>query len=346
MHPPRSQTKRLVITAILAILIIFGITSWYQNSRYEYFIKTPVDPGNSTKISFIIKQGDSVNKLTGDLKAKGLLIDENAFKSYLKKNAIDGKIIAGRFYLNKTQTIPEIAATITDPKQSEFSITIKEGATVADIDKNLAEMEVITPGTFIQAVKNFDSYDKYPFLDRAKQQILTHPLEGFLFPDTYFIDPQKFASEDLIQIMLNNFKKRMGDNIGKTGTRTLFNTIIMASIIEKEVRTEKDLPIVSGILWKRLDDGWMLGTDSTLLYLKGDNIINYEDLQKDSPYNTRNHAGLPPGPICNPGLKAIIAALNPQESKYFYYLTKPDTGEVVYAVTNDEHNQNKQKYLY
>jgi UPF0755 protein len=345
MHKRNKNGKWIAVTA-LAVLAICGIYFYQQNQRYEYFLKTPVDPSDNAKISFIVHKGDSVPEIATSLIGKDLLIDENAFKTYLKKQDMDRKIVAGRFYLKKSQTIPEIAATITDSKQSEMSLTVKEGETVADIDKDLADMEVITPGTFIQAVKDFDSYGKYPFLSAEKQKKLTHPLEGFLFPDTYFINPQHFASEDLIQLMLNNFKKRLGNEITNTGDRTLFDTIIMASIVEKEVRTSKDIPIVAGILWKRLDDKWMIGADSTLLYLKEDNTIDYKDLQKDSPYNTRNHTGLPPGPICNPGLKSIQAALHPATSPYFYYLTKPDTGEVVYAVTNDEHNANKQKYLY
>jgi UPF0755 protein len=119
----------------------------------------------------------------------------------------------------------------------------------------------------------------------------------------------------------------------------------MASIVEKEVNTATDRPIVAGILWKRLDSHWQLGADATLLYLKNDNTINYQDLQENSPYNTRKNQGLPPGPICNPGLKSIEAALNPQSSAYFYYLTDPASGSVVYAATNDEQNANKAKYL-
>jgi UPF0755 protein len=119
----------------------------------------------------------------------------------------------------------------------------------------------------------------------------------------------------------------------------------MASMVEKEVRTAKDLPIVAGILWKRLDSNWFIGADASLLYLKDDRSIDFKDLQQDSPYNLRNHQGLPPGPIDNPGLKSIMAAMYPEESPYYYYLTKPGTGEVVYAITNDEHNANKAKYL-
>ncbi len=341
----RKTGKQTILFIILALVIIGACYLWYSSSRYDYFIKTPVDPIDNTGISFTIKKGDSAPQIAKNLKGSDLILDEDAFKNYVRSGGLDRKIVAGRFMLNKTQTIPDIAATITDMKKSQFILTVPEGSTITDIDVKLAEMEVITPGDFILATKDFQDYDKYPFLEKDKITGLVYPLEGYLFPDTYFLDPQNFHSEDLIQMMLNNFKKRLGDELNKTHSHSLLENITMASILEKEIRTEKDLPIVAGILWKRLDSGWMLGTDSTLLYLKNDNSIQYADLKDNSPYNTRNRTGLPPGPIGNPGIKSIMAVLYPADSPYFYYLTKPQSGEVVYAITNDEHNLNKQKYL-
>jgi UPF0755 protein len=119
----------------------------------------------------------------------------------------------------------------------------------------------------------------------------------------------------------------------------------MASIIENEVFGKDNREIVSGILWKRLDSGWKLDADSTLLYITKDRKITAEDLQLDSPYNTRKNGGLPPGPICNPSVESIVAAMFPKESNYWFYLTTSDTGEVIYAETNDQQNANKAKYL-
>jgi len=343
IHRPK---KKNFAFALLILLLAVGGFLWYGNSRYQYLISTPVDPADSSNISFIIKKGASTANVSSDLKEKNLILDESTFKQYLKNSQLDRKIVAGRFLLNKSLTIPNIAEIITDSSKSQFVITIPEGSTIKDIDEKLAALEAIKAGVFIQAAKDFTDYDKYTFLDKEKIAALPHPLEGFLFPDTYFMDPENFRSEDLIQLMLKNFKNKLGDNINPQGDRTLFEIIVMASLVEKEVRTQKDLPVVSGILWKRLDSGWFLGADAALLYLKDDRSLDYTDLQEDSPYNLRNHLGLPPGPINNPGLKSITAALNPEVSPYFYYLTKPGSGEVVYAKTNDEHNANKARYLY
>lgn len=344
-HSARRPKKKNFAFALLILLLAVAGFLWYGNSRYQYLISTPVDPADSTNTSFIIKKGESTNDISADLKSKNLILDESTFKQYLKNSQLDRKIVAGRFLLNKSLTIPNIAEIITDSSKSQFVITIPEGSTIKDIDEKLVALDVIKSSEFVQAAKNFTDYDKYTFLDKEKIAALPHPLEGFLFPDTYFMDPQNFKSEDLIQLMLENFQKKLGDNITPTGERSIFEIITMASLVEKEVRTPHDLPIVSGILWKRLDNGWFLGADASLLYLKDDRIIDYSRLQEDSPYNLRNHLGLPPGPINNPGLKSIAATLNPEDSPYFYYLTKPGSGEVVYAKTNDEHNANKARYL-
>ncbi len=338
--------KRSYLKYIIVIVIILAGYWWYQESRYEYFIDTPMDPADSTNITFIIKEGENTGSVAKRLFEKQLIIDQDAFKKYTKTSGSDTKIIAGRFVLQKSQTIPEVVETITNPRRSEDVITIPEGSTVVDIDNILASKELINKNDFIKAVNDFDDYEKYEFLDREKMEDLIHPLEGYLFPDTYFVDPLEFYSENLIQLMLQNFENKLSDELSKTHDRDFSDIIIMASIVEKEVRTSDDIPIVAGILWKRLDNGWLLGADATLLYLAEDRELDYYDLQEDTPYNTRMNPGLPPGPICNPGLKHIIATIHPEDSDYWYYLTTLDTGEVIYAKTNDQHNQNKREYLY
>jgi len=343
---------------IVGILLLVGL-GWlaYAQSRYQYYITTPVNPNNSVESPFVIKKGDTVASIAVRLREKEFILSEDAFKTFAKQNGIDRKVIPGRFLLNQTLTIPQIAEKLTDPDQGELTLTIPEGTTIQGIDDRLVSLGAIEAGEFIRATKDFNNYAKYPFLDEEKMRKLPHPLEGFLFPDTYFIDTGHYNSQDLIDLMLKNFESRVPedfiDNKGKklTGTNgepefvSLYDIIIMASILEKEVKTDKDRKIVAGILWKRLEEGWLLGADATLLYLKNDRSIDYNDLQEDSPYNTRKNLGLPPGPIGNPGLENIEAAGNPETSSYYFYLTKPETGEVVYGRTNDEHNANKAKYL-
>ena len=338
--------KKKIIIALVFSVALIGLILVYQQFRYQYLISTPADPNDNTEVTFVIKDW---RKVADDLFEKNLILDSDAFLQYAKKEGFDRKIKAGVFYLKKSMTIPEIMEAITSNESVQISVTIPEGYTIADIDKKLTDLGVISSGNFITTAqilaKKADLYQKYPFLDQEKNKILPTPFEGFLFPDTYFIDRNDFKSEDLIELMLSNFQKKIRGFDVNSSDRTIFEIVTMASIVEKEARNPKDLPIVSGILWKRLDVGMQLGADATLLYLKSDKTIDYQDLQKDSPYNTRKKLGLPPGPICNPGLKALEAALRPEETPYFYYLSKPDNGEMVYSKTNEEHNQNKARYL-
>lgn len=351
MKPSHSYSKRKpgrkkgFLKYLLIIIIIGAAFFWYRHSQYQYFIENPVDPTDNQNITFIIKKGESLTQVAQNLEDKDLILNADALKTYAKQTQTDRNIIAGRFAIQRSMTIPRVVETITNARNSETVITVLEGHTVADIDNTLVIAELIKPGEFSTAVNNFEDWDKYPFLDKDEQLGLIHPLEGYLFPDTYFIDPLNFYNENLIQLMLNNFQNRLTDEIDKDHGRSLRDIIIMASIVEKEVRTDNDIPIVAGILWKRLDEGWLIGADATLLYLKNDRTIDYNDLQEDTPYNTRKNSGLPPGPICNPGIKSIMGTLYPEDSPYWYYLTTPDTGEVIYARSNDEHNANKRKYL-
>jgi UPF0755 protein len=222
-------------------------------------------------------------------------------------------------------------------------VTIPEGSTVQDIDGILSNLELGKAGDFIKAVQNFDDYEKYSFLSRNEQKALPHPLEGYLFPDTYYANASNFSEENFISLLLNTFKTKALPVIQKS-TRPVDQVINIAAMVEKEANRDTDRPIVAGIIWKRLDEGWMLGIDATLLYLKNDRELDYQDLQENSPYNTRKKAGLPPGPIANPGLASIRAAAQPESTPYYYYLTSKD-GQMVYATTEAEHVSNKNKYL-
>ena len=149
--------------------------------------------------------------------------------------------------------------------------------------------------------------------------------------------------------MLDNFDKKVTSDIRREIERqkkTLFEIITMASLIEKEVRTEEDRSVVSGILWKRLSIGMALQVDATIVYITGKNTtrISSEETKINSPYNTYRRPGLPPGPIANPGLSAIHAAIYPKESPYLYYLSTPD-GNTIFSRTLEEHNKAKSRYL-
>lgn len=334
----------LVILAILLINIFLFTKTYFSN------ISTPVDKNDTSEISFTVKKNSTLHEVANNLEDKGLIKSSFSFYIYGKLHGTSAKLIAGRFKLKKSMTAEEIANMLIDASKSEFIITIQEGLTIKDIDQKLVEIGLIKDGEFLSAAKNFDGWKYYQFLDKNTLSKTQVPLEGYLYPDTYYLDPSDFKPNKLIYKALDNFEKKLNTAIDSNKNNAILSKysikdiVIMASILEKEVFGKNDRKIVAGILWKRLENGWLLGADATLLYEKNNNKITTKDLQKDSPYNTRKVKGLPPTPIGNPSIDAISATLNPTQTDFWFYLSAKD-GTTVYAKTNDEQNTNKAKYL-
>ncbi len=338
-RPIRRKKNKKFPIFIITLLIIVGFTYiQYRNAIYS-----PIDKNANKEISFQVKQGQSVKDIASALKENNLIKSKNAFYFYTKFNKLGEKILAGRFYLKQNMNIPAIIEGLSNPYTVEKIITIQEGLTIKDIDKKLAEMDLIQSGELINEAKNFTGWEYYNFLNQDELKDLEIPIEGFLYPDTYYIDANEFQTHDIIYLALDNFESKISQL--DFAEKNINQIITMASIIETEVFGETDRKIVSGILWKRLENGWPIGADATLLYITQDRDITYQDLQIDSPYNTRKNIGLPPGPISNPSLESIKASLNPTSSEYWFYLNRQDTGETIYGRTNEEHNANKAKYL-
>lgn len=306
---------------LIALAAFIGFLYW----EFYTVVTTSEEP-----IFFEITPGEPFKHIIPRLKENGLIRNEMFFKYYADLTGLDTEVKAGRFRLDPPLTPARVLHLLTNPENEEIAITIPEGNTIFDIDEKLTEKGIIEDGAFIAWAKSQPK-----------------PVEGYLFPDTYFIFSKNFDPADLGQKMLANFEMKVREGLKEDfikSSRSIEDIIIMASILEKEVRTKEDYPIVSGILWKRLDNGWPLQTDATLLYGKKDRTITPEVLEEDSPYNTYTRKDLPETPIGNPGLMTIRATLNPIDSPYWFYLTDED-GKVIYAKTNEEHDANKRKFL-
>ncbi|MBI5152245.1 endolytic transglycosylase MltG [Candidatus Peregrinibacteria bacterium] len=319
----------------------------YDFVSYKISLNNPANPNSKTKIMFIIKSGDSLKIISENLEEKGLVSSSRYFYKYVKATDNDTRVLAGGFLLSPSMTIPEITEDITDNSKNQYVVTVPEGFSVKDIDEKLVEMGLIKSGDFVSSVRNFANYDKYDFLNKPRLAGLKIPLEGYLFPDTYYIKPQNFKSEELIERMLANFSAKLLPNLRKEISRkgrTIHEIVTMASMLEKEGKTKDDFEIMAGILWKRLSYNWFLDVDAAILYETNKKTISSADLQLNSAYNLRRHHGLPPSPISNPGINAISAAISPKTSPYWFYLTT-HSGQTIYAKTNDEQNLNIAKYL-
>ena len=329
--------KRL-LQLVLVLVLVFGVWNFWR-PFWRYDLNEAADKGSEEKIIFDVEKGSGAETIAENLEDENLIVSEVSFVRTVEEEELDGSLRYGRFVLSSGMTLREIITVLTTQGTGEMAITVLEGWTIEDIDAELVELGLAEAGTFKTCAINckFD----YVFLEG------NGGLEGFLFPDTYFIDSANFTVESFTRSLLENFDAKWTDEMQaamEAESRSIREMVIVASMIEKEVRTEKDLSLVSGIIWKRLDNDWMLGIDATLLYTQNDGELSPEDLANDNPYNTRLNTGLPPTAIGNPGLASLQAALVPEISDYWFYLTD-DEGDVHYAVTNEEHEANKAEYL-
>ncbi|MFA6528807.1 MAG: endolytic transglycosylase MltG [Candidatus Gracilibacteria bacterium] len=330
------KLKTVLKLGVVALIFFILVRANAINS-----INSAVNPEHLTRTVFTVEEGQSASEIGSNLKEAGLIKSAYGFSMYLEKNNLDSQLQAGEFTLQPSMTGIEIVNILTGQSTGEIGFTIPEGWTIKDIDTALAEKGLITAGEFENCTKTCD-FSTYTFLPESGS------LEGYLFPDTFFLNQTTFDTYSFVKKLLDNFDVKITDQMMtdiEAQGRTLEQEIIVASIIEKEVRTDEDRGLVSGIVWKRLDNGWQLGMCSTINYLTGEAEITAEDLEIDSPYNTRMYTGLPPTAISNPGLKSIEAAIYPETSEYWYFLNATDTGETIYATTNEEQEANKAKHL-
>lgn len=336
-HRPRKKGSRLrVFIFWFLFLVLIGVAG--QEVYYRYQVAQPSDVAAQV-IPFTISKSEFPTSVADRLEDQGFVSSSWVFLRYSERSGDAQNFQAGRFYLKRGHSIPELSQILTKAAPKEITVTIPEGFTNADIDARLADLKLIESGEFVDCVANCD-FSKFPFLPQEAEL-----REGFFFPDTYFVSPETFSVERFSQRLLSTFDDKTKSIFGKAD-RNGWEILKMASIVEKESRKADEQPVVAGILWKRLDNNWMLGADATTRYIVGKvtEALTAEDLANESPWNTRANTGLPPGAICNPGLTAITAAANPEESEYWYYLHAPD-GQIHYAQTVERHNLNKHKYL-
>ena len=307
---------------IFLILFLIGIAffAYYQ-------IKTPlIQEGQETL--FIIEKGQGLKEIAANLEEVELIRSKNWFMTYIFYRGWAAQLQAGEYLLNPSWNISQIAQKIVKGEIISFEvlITIPEGFTLKQIDARLAKAGLIKSGELASKTE----------------------LEGYLFPDTYKFNKDT-ELEEIIEIMRENFNTKLDEElkqeIVKQG-KTIDQIIIMASLLEKEVPLYEDRQIAAGIFWKRIATNYPLQSCATIAYvLEIDKwIYSIEDTEINSPYNTYQNVGLPPGPISNPGLSAIKAAIYYKTSDYNFFLSKPD-GETVFSKDFEEHKENKAKYL-
>jgi UPF0755 protein len=338
------MSKKNIIIIIILIFALVIASGWFY---FEWQINYPVSQ-NSTEKNFVIEKGEGVKKIAADLEKDGLIKSAFYFEIYVWREKIEKKLQAGEYLLRENMSIPEIVEILIKGKiiSNQKKITIIEGWRIDDVGEYLQENKIISAKEFEIAAKNWrgENY-QYDFLKNLPEKA---SLEGFLFPDTYFIY-EDASAEEVIDKMLKNFDKyltkEIRDEIEKQN-KSIFEIITMAGLLEKEVRTDKDRKIAAGIFYKRIKEGIPLESCATIAYILGEDKRQYsfKDTRIKSPYNTYLNKGLPPGPICNSGESAIKAAVWPGKSEYNFFLSK-ENGETVFSKTLEEHNSAKAKWI-
>lgn len=315
--------KRLIVVLILLIIIIVGGMLWWQNGM------SPVDPQSRKSLIFVVQKGDGVKEISNRLKGKGLIRSRIVFFLLVRQLGLDKKIEAGDFRLNASMNALQIAQNLTHGTL-DIWITVSEGKRATEIAEILKE--------------------KMHTYDSSWPNILATS-EGYLFPDTYLI-PKDANIKMVVNQMRGNFEQKYATLDLSNSKLTQKEIVILASLIEREAITDAERPIIAGILLNRLNAGMALQVDATIQYAKGQNISNkkwWEPVTLEeyktvrSNYNTYLFAGLPPGPITNPGLEALSAAVSPAKTNYLYYLHDKDR-QIRYAKTLAEHNANIEKF--
>ena len=310
--------KRLLsILGFLAVLAIVGAVAAYALA--ERALHAPKDP-TAAPVELTVPRGTSARALGALLEREGLITDARLWRYHLMRRGGLG-VKAGRYKLSAAQTIPELAQALAGPPLPEdVPFTVVEGWRLRDTDAALAAAKLLPAGAWVRAASQPARY-------RAPFPLPADSLEGYLYPETYGVVPERVTPESLVQAQLDTFVKRFWepnrDELAKS-RRSLHELVTMASILEREEPDPAQRPLVAGILWKRFDARTPLGVDATSRYELeewNDRRAFLKRLRDPSDrWNTRTRAGLPPGPIGSPTLASLLSALRPVESEYWYYL--------------------------
>ena len=288
----------------------------------------------------VIKPGSGVSAIAHQLEHEGLIKSAWAFSIYLRTHGSDRTIKAGMYALAPAMGARGVADVLVEGRGENRRVTVPEGFSIRQIAEALDERQPGSGARFAALAGDANFFaPRFPFLAKLPAGA---SLEGFLFPDTYVIAPEPGYEADLIDMMLTRFSQVVlpAYEAAATHRLDLVQTVTMASIVEKEARHPEERPRIAGVFYNRLAAHIPLGSDPTVEYAlhkhQGANGLSLRDVAVDSPYNTYKYAGLPPGPIANPGLASIQAALGPDTTPFLYFVARGD-GSHAFTRTYAEH---------
>lgn len=326
---------RIALLTILPIVFVFLIAGgWFAS-----YVFTPGPERPEETVIVTIPPGTSVRGIADILAREGVIHEDLRFLVLAKFSGKSGRLQAGEFRLRTGIKPGEVLRELAFGKPIQHAITIPEGLRAAEIAEIFGRLGWCNPKTFIRLVA-----DK-PFLEKLGFAHLDS-LEGYLFPDTYLFTRDISGAEKIIPLMVKRFTDVWDEvTAGLDEEPDLEQTVILASIVEKETGTPEERPLIAGVFHNRLRLGMRLQSDPTVVYgsRKFAGTISKKDLQTPTPYNTYTLPGLPVGPISNPGKEALEAVLYPAPTNSLYFVSK-NNGTHYFSESLIEHNRAVEKY--
>ena len=316
-----------VVVIALAVVLAFNTTDEAAPKN--------LDPNQT--IFLAVKKGMSASDITDELLKHGIITNKKAFWLQVKKSDAAGKFKTGTYAFRPNTPPEDIIAKLVAGETTQVKFTIPEGFGVKEIAERLDAEGLVDEQEFLAKAKTFAPYS---YIEQDKD--IRYACEGFLFPDTYILHDEP-SVDGILQMMAEDFDQRLTPKMRKRAAElnlSIHDLITLASLVEKEAMYEEDRPIIAQVFFKRLKIGMPLQTDTTIQYLldapKED--VSIKDTKIESPYNTYQIKGLPPGPIASPGMAAIEAVLYPADTDYLYFVADRQ-GHNHYSKSYAEHQQ-------
>ncbi len=302
-----------------------------------------------SEVVLTILPGSTTDQIADQLREAGVIRSALAFSLRAQQSGLDGSFQAGQHVLRKNMTVDQAIEALQTAEMHERILTLIEGWRREEIAAYLLTQSVLDASEFL-ALTEGEAYRR-DFLAELPESA---SLEGYLFPDTYRIEPETTTSQ-FIESLLNQFASKVRGTVGEgfqSNGLSVHQAVTLASIIEREAQVAAERPVIASVFYNRLRIYMPLGADPTIQYALGyqesegrwwKRALTYDDLKIASPYNTYVNVGLPPGPICNPGLASLQAVAAPADTDYYFFVAVGD-GSHVFSRTLEEHNANVRKY--
>lgn len=338
----RRKSPKIIAIVIAAVVVIGGAFAVFK------LLGNHVEPGQPVTVT--IDEGSSTRTIASELKDAGVIASDFGFTRYVDGNGLATSLKPGTYNLTTGMSDEDAAkALVAGPGITGTAVTIREGLTINETARAVHKaLPRISAKEYKKLAKSgAETYAAdYPFLKGAYDD----SLEGYLFPKTYDV-PDDATADTLIRMQLDQFATEIASvdlSYAEKKGLSQADVVTMASMVEKEAQVEGDRPKIASVVYNRLAQDMRLQMDSTVYYALGESsdggLLSTEDTRTESPYNTYLSEGLPPGPICNPGLACIEACAHPAETKYLYYVTTSKDGSQTFCETYDEFLEAKEKY--